>query len=71
MPGSHGVLSLRDDLKCAFDCDVQAIQIATKAQAASERKEAVTIVEEINPEELEILAKPPSILVLPKETDVK
>ena len=31
MPGPNGVLSLRSDLKRAFDCDVQAIQIASKA----------------------------------------
>jgi hypothetical protein len=31
MPRPNGVLSLQGDLKCAFDCDVQAIQIAAKA----------------------------------------
>jgi hypothetical protein len=31
MLGPNGVLSLRGDLKRAFDCDVQAIQIAAKA----------------------------------------
>jgi hypothetical protein len=31
----------------------------------------VTIAAEINPEELEILAKKPSILAPPKEVDVK
>ena len=31
MPGPNDVLSLRSDLKRAFDCDVQAIQIAAKA----------------------------------------
>ena len=31
MPGPNGVLSLRSDWKRAFDCDVQAIQIAAKA----------------------------------------
>jgi hypothetical protein len=31
MPGPHGILSLRGDLKRAFDCDLQAIQIAAKA----------------------------------------
>ena len=38
MPGPNGVLSLRSDLKRAFDCDVQAIQIAAKAQATNSRK---------------------------------
>ena len=58
-------------MKCAIDCDVQAIRIAAKAQAAYERKEVVTIAKEFNLEELEILAKRPSILVPPKEADVK
>jgi hypothetical protein len=71
MPGSNGVLCLRGDLKRAFDCDVQAIQIMAKAQAASEREEIATVVVEMNPEELEILAKRPIILAPPKEADVK
>jgi hypothetical protein len=71
MPGPHGVPSLRGDLKRAFDCNVQAIQIAAKAQAANDKKEVITIVEGIKPEELEILAKRPTILVPPKEVDVK
>jgi hypothetical protein len=71
MPGSNGVLSLKGDLKRAFDYDVQAVQIAAKAQAASRRKEIVTVAAEINPKELEILAKKPSILASLKEADVK
>jgi hypothetical protein len=71
MPGPNGVLSLRGDLRCAFDSDVQVVQIAVKAQAASEREEIATVAAEINPEELEIPAKKPSILVPPKEADVK
>jgi hypothetical protein len=31
MPGPHGILSHRGNLKHTFDCDIQAIQIATKA----------------------------------------
>ncbi|XP_066354724.1 uncharacterized protein [Miscanthus floridulus] len=71
MLGPNGVLSLRGDLKRAFDCDVQAIQIAAKAQAASGREEIVTIAVEINLEELETSAKRPSILAPPKEADAK
>ena len=71
MPGPNGVLSLRSDLKRAFDYDVQAIQIAAKAQATNGRKEIATIIAEISPEELEIPAKKPSILAPPKEADVK
>jgi hypothetical protein len=43
MPGPHGVLSLQDDLKRAFDCDIQAIQIVAKAQAADGREEIATV----------------------------
>jgi hypothetical protein len=35
MPGPNDVLSLQGNLKRAFDCDVQAIQIAAKAQTAN------------------------------------
>jgi hypothetical protein len=70
-PRPNGVLSPRGDLKRAFDCDVQAVQIAAKLQAASEREEIATIATKINPEELEIPTKRPSILAPPKEADVK
>ena len=71
MPEPNGILSLRSDLKRAFDCDVQAIQIAAKAQANDERKEIATITAETSQEELEIPAKRPSILAPPKEANVK
>jgi hypothetical protein len=62
MLGPNGVLSLRGDLKRAFDCDVQAIQIAAKAQATNGREEIATVAAKINSKELEILAKRPNIL---------
>jgi hypothetical protein len=71
MPGPHGVLSLRGNLKRAFDCDIQAIQITIKTQAADGKEEITTIAAQMNPEELEILAKKPSILAPQKEADVK
>ena len=58
-------------MKRAFDCDVQAIQIAVKAQTANGRKEIATIAVEMSPKELEISAKKPNILAPPKEADVK
>jgi hypothetical protein len=58
-------------LKRAFDCDVQAIQITAKAQAANGREEIAMIAAKMNLEELEILAKRPSILAPPKEADIK
>jgi hypothetical protein len=57
MPGPHGILSLRENLKRAFDCDIQAIQIAAKTQAADDREEITTITAQMNPEELKIPAK--------------
>ena len=60
MPGTNGVLSLRSDLKRAFDCDVQTNQIVAKAQDADGRKEIATVVAEMSPEELVIPAKNPA-----------
>jgi hypothetical protein len=71
MLGPHGILSLRDDLKHTFDCDIQAIQITAKAQVANGREEITIVTAQMNPEELEISAKKPCILAPPKETDVK
>jgi hypothetical protein len=71
MLGPHGILSLQGILKRSFDCDIQAIQIAAKIQAADGREEITTIVAQMNPEELEILAKKPSVLTPQKEADVK
>jgi hypothetical protein len=58
-------------LKRAFDCDIQAIQIAAKTQVADGREKITTIAAQMNPEELEILAKKPSIVAPQKEADVK
>jgi hypothetical protein len=67
MSGPNGVLSLRGDLKRAFDCNVQA----AKAQVASGREDITTIAAKINLEKLEVLVKKPNILAPPKEADVK
>jgi hypothetical protein len=71
MPGPHGILSLRGNLKRAFDYDIQAIQITTKAHAADDRGEITTVATQMNPEDLEIPAKKPCILDPQKEVDVK
>jgi hypothetical protein len=47
------------------------MQIVAKARAASGSEEIATIAAEINPKELEILAKRPSILAPLKEADIK
>jgi hypothetical protein len=62
MPGPHGILSLRGNLKRAFDCDIQTIQIIAKTQAADGREEITTVAAQMNPEELEIPAKKHCIL---------
>jgi hypothetical protein len=66
MPGPHRILSLRGNLKHAFDCDIQAIQIT-----ADGKEEIATVVAQMNPKELEIPAKKPCILAPQKEADVK
>jgi hypothetical protein len=71
MPGPHGILSLWGNLKHAFDCDIQAIQIAGKTQSADGEEEITTVAAQMNLEELEILAKKPCILAPQKEVDVK
>jgi hypothetical protein len=71
MPGPHKILSLRGNLKRAFDCDIQAIQIAAKTQVADGREKITTVATQMNPEELEILAKKPCILAPQKEANVK
>jgi Tfp pilus assembly protein PilX len=71
MLGPHGMLSLRGNLKGAFDYDIQAIQIAAKALVANGIEEITTITAQMNPEELEIPAKNSCVLTPPKETNVK
>jgi hypothetical protein len=70
MPGPHRILSLRGNLKHAFDCGLQAIQITAKAQTTDVREEIATVATQMNPEELEILANKPCILAPQKEADV-
>jgi hypothetical protein len=48
MPGPHEILSLRGNLKRAFNCDLQAIKIAAKAQTTDDREEIVTVAAQIN-----------------------
>jgi hypothetical protein len=71
MPGPHGILSLWGNLKHTFDCDIQAIQIAAKTQAADGREEITTVVAQMKPKKLEIPTKKPCILVPQKEANVK
>jgi hypothetical protein len=70
MPGPNGVLSFRCDLKRSYGCDAQAIKIASRVQADLEREEIATLASQANPKDLELPAKKPTILVLPKEADI-
>jgi hypothetical protein len=70
MPGPNGVLSFRGGLKRSYDCNAQAIRIASRVQADLERDEIATLGSQANLEDLELSAKKPTILVLPKEVDV-
>jgi hypothetical protein len=49
MPGPHGILSLWGNLKRAFDCDIQAIQIIAKTQATDGKEEITTVAAQMNP----------------------
>jgi hypothetical protein len=70
MLGPNGVLSFQYDLKRSYDCDAQAIKIASRVQADLEREEIATLASQANPKDLELPAKKPTILVLPKEADI-
>jgi hypothetical protein len=70
MPGPNGVLSFRGDLKHSYDCDAQAIRIASRVPVDLETEEIATLASQANPEDLELPTKKPTILVPPKEVDV-
>jgi hypothetical protein len=60
-----------EDTKGFFMLLSCSLLLAAKAQAASGREEIATVAAEINPDELEIPAKKHSILVAPKEANMK
>jgi hypothetical protein len=70
MTGPNSVHSFQGDLKRSYDCDAQAIRIASRVQADLEREEIATLASQANPEDLELPAKKRTILVPPKEADV-
>jgi hypothetical protein len=39
MPGSHGFISIRGDIKCAYDCDKESCETADKLTASVELQE--------------------------------
>lgn len=66
MPMTRCVLSLRGDLKKAYDCDVQVVQISERLQDLKTGKEIATLTMEMNPDEIQIPAKKPSNFTPPK-----
>lgn len=54
MPTTQGVLSLRGDLKRAYDCDVQAVKLSQKLQNLKIGKEITTLAEKTNPDDIEV-----------------
>jgi len=70
MPGPHGVLSLRGNLKRSFDCDAESVQIAAQLQAAFEAQEIAQLAKTLTPEELDIPTKKLGIIAPPKQPDV-
>src|ERR671935_1841935 len=57
MPTIQRVLSLKGDLKKAFDCNVQAIQISQKVQDLRIAKEIATLAKEMNPKKIKVPEK--------------
>jgi hypothetical protein len=39
MPGPHGFISIRGDIKCAYDCDKESCETADKLTASVELQE--------------------------------
>jgi hypothetical protein len=57
MPSPVGVLSLQGDLKISFDCDTEAIELATTNQVPNAMMEIYAASKKLAPTELEILEK--------------
>ena len=59
MPTIKGVLSIKGDLKKAYYCDIQAIQISERNQDIQEARQITTLAAEMNPQHTEIPTKKP------------
>jgi hypothetical protein len=57
MPSPAGVLSLRGDLKISFDCDTEAVELATTNQVPNAMMEIYAASKKLSPSELDIPEK--------------
>jgi hypothetical protein len=57
MPSPAGVLSLQGDLKISFDCDTEAVELATTNQVPNAMMEIYTASKKLAPSELDIPEK--------------
>jgi len=65
MSGPHGVLYLNGDLKTSYDCDAEAVTIASELQQLSQAPLVAMAAKKLSPEELEIPMKKSASLVMP------
>jgi hypothetical protein len=54
MSGSSGVLSLKGDLKCSYDCDTEAVELASTTQVPNAMAKIFTSSKKLVPSELKI-----------------
>lgn len=71
MLGPNGVLSFRGDLKCSYDCDIEAIQIAAKAQPSTQVKKVANLSKQLELEDLETPNKKSGTIKATNETTLK
>jgi hypothetical protein len=57
MPSPAGVLSLQGDLKISFDCDIEAVELATTNQVPNAMMEIYAASKKLSPSELDIPEK--------------
>jgi hypothetical protein len=57
MPSPAGVLSLQGDLKISFDCDTEAVELATTNQVPNAMMEIYAASKKLAPSELDIPEK--------------
>jgi hypothetical protein len=57
MPSPAGVLSLQGDLKISFDCDTEAVELATTNQVPNAMMEIYVASKKLAPSELDIPKK--------------
>ena len=71
MLGPNGVLSFRCDLKHSYDSDIEAIQIAARAQLALEGQEIAKLAHQTKPEDMEIPTKKSGVILTVEDEPTK